>query len=88
MNDDMDSVLICAIRYCLGRRTYMPDLVTRWIRGHCDGKLEPNTLAVMIRDIDEQERRFNLGDECDIQTWYRFRGWLKEQEVKVRGVHN
>lgn len=76
-DNHLDCVLISAVRYCIGRRTYMPGLVTDWIMGHCKGALSENTLKVMIRDIEEAA---SLGDECDVQTWMRFREWLKGQE--------
>ena len=75
-DNHFDGVLISAVRYCIGRRTYMPDVVTRWIMGHCKGQLEQNTLSVMIRDIEEAS---DLGDECDRQVWMRFLDWLKEE---------
>lgn len=77
-DNHFDCVLMSAVRYCIGRRTYMPETVTSWIMGFCKGKLEQKTIAVMIRDIDEAA---SLGDECDVQTWMRFREWLKGQEA-------
>lgn len=29
--DEFGAALVCAVRYCLGRMTYMPGLVTDWI---------------------------------------------------------
>ena len=88
--EDFGSVLICAVRYCLGRRTYMPDLVTRWIMGHCKGALNRNTISVMLRDIDEQRKmgerigKNTLGDECDVRVWERFEAWLHEEHKNAQ----
>ena len=73
------TILICAVRYSIGRATYMPGLVTDWIMAHMNGKLLGNTLDVMKRDIDEvpEDRR---GMDCDRKTWARFREWLERQE--------
>ncbi len=81
-SEDFDAVLLCAVRYCLGRRTYMPDLVTKWIMGTCNHKLSPNTIKIMLRDINDQRKMGDkaLGDPCDIQTWNTFEKWLKEQQ--------
>ena len=76
-DNHFESVLISAVRYCIGRRTYMPETVTRWIMGHCKGQLSEQTVAVMIRDIDEAAARYGLGDGCDVKTWMEFREWLK-----------
>ena len=52
-NDDFAGAVInCAIRYCLGRQTYMPSLVideVTPILKDCSTK----TLRVMRRDVDE-----------------------------------
>lgn len=77
--DFFGCVLISAVRYCIGRRTYMPGLVTDWIMGHCAGLLARKTLAVMAQDIDEAESRSGLGMDCDVRTWQRFRAWVREE---------
>ena len=77
-DNHFEGVLISAIRYCIGRRMYMPETVTRWIMAHCAGKLERITINVMKRDIDEAHC---LGDRCDVETWQKFRAWLDKQEV-------
>ena len=78
--DDFRAVVICALRYCLGRRTYMPGLVTRWVRGNCKGLLTGDDIGVMLEDIDWQRRHGSLGDSCDVQVWEQFEEWLKEQK--------
>lgn len=78
--DFFDAVLTCAVRYCLGRATYMPGLVADWIMEHCKGLLTAKTLAVMKRDIDEAASRGGLCMYWDVRTWLRFRAWLEEVE--------
>ena len=81
-NDDFYAVLICAVRYCLGRRTYMPGLVTTWIMGNVP-KLPAGQALIMLRDINDQRRfgerigKQTLGDACDVKVWERFEGWLQ-----------
>ena len=79
--DFFGAVLNCAVRYCIGRRTYMPGLVTDWIRKHCHGILTGKTLDVMRRDIDEAAAWDGLGDSCDVVTWMSFRAWLDSEEA-------
>lgn len=76
---DFGATLICAVRYCLGRETYMPDLVTSWIKGHCGGELPKGTLEVMLRDVVEQGRGGPkaYGMDCDYRTWMAFKAWLE-----------
>jgi len=75
-DDDFGAVLNCAVRYCIGRRTYMPKLVTDWIREHCSGILNRKTVNVMKYDIDHPLAG-DLGDSCDRKVWMDFRAWLE-----------
>ena len=94
LDEDLRTILICAIRYSLGRRTYMPGIVTDWIKGHCAGKLPKGTIEIMMRDIQEQREmgeRANydsLGDQCDVRTWEKFEAWLYEQLKTQEGNAN
>ena len=54
IDEDFGVVLNCAIRYCLGRQTYMPSLVIDFIRPllpHLDNK----TLSIIENDIKNPE---------------------------------
>lgn len=77
--DEFGAVLNCAVRYCIGRATYMPGLVTDWIMDNCHGKLNKKTLFVMGRDIDEAK---SLGMDCDVKTWMKFREWIRQEMGK------
>lgn len=78
--DEFGAVLICAVRYCLGRMTYMPGLVTDWIMSHCGGMLTSKTLYVMRKDIEEAKAEDRLGMDMDKQTWEKFLRWVKEEQ--------
>ncbi|MBP5461917.1 MAG: hypothetical protein J6Y20_07320 [Lachnospiraceae bacterium] len=78
-DDNFGCVLICAIRYSLGRRTYMPGLVTDWIMNHCAGKLTEKTLGMIVQAIEEHGKHCSYGDECDVHTWKRFRVWARNE---------
>ena len=74
--EDFGTLCICAIRYCQGRRTYMPSLVRDIIRPHLK-ELSDKDLAVMIDDCSYQKRFDLYGDE-DIDK----PGWIEwEQEL-------
>ena len=71
-NDDFGAVCNCAVRYCLGRRSYMPSLVCRYIISLLPN-LTDNTLDCFERDIAERKRTgFDFGDSCDYETWDAF----------------
>ena len=78
--DDFYTVLVCAVRYSVGRRTYMPDLVTRWIMANAP-EIPKNYAQIMMQDIDLQRRNASLGDECDVATWLKFYNWLERRVI-------
>ena len=90
IDENMNAILICAVRYCIGRQTYMPGLVQEWIMRH-EELLTKGTMEIMIRDIDEADRIHHfehfdidgLGDpKIDRPGWERFREWLKERVME------
>lgn len=68
---DFGTVCICALRYAMGRETYMPSLVRDFVRPLLN-RLPDKTLAVMINDCEEQER-MNLWGSVTIDK----PGWIK-----------
>ena len=74
VNLDMDFVLIleCALRYALGRRTYITEFVANYIKKFIP-YLETRDLAIIIKDIDRQRNDTlsdkPLGDEEDEEAW-------------------
>lgn len=81
--DDFGTLCICAIRYCQGRETYMPDMVRGIVRPLL-GKLRDRDLRIMLEDCDFQERMKMFGNErIDKPGWIRWREEL-EQEMGRR----
>ena len=91
MNDQyFGTICLCALRYALGRQTYMPGIVQDFIRAHISD-IDQNAIKVMIRDIDEADRVRTytsqsgdaividgLGDsKIDRPGWERLREFLK-----------
>ena len=77
--EDFATLAICAIRYCHGRQTYMPDLVRSIIRPHLK-ELSDKDLGVMIDDCDFQARMHLYGDvRIDKPEWLK---WAEELRVE------
>ena len=73
---DFGTLAICAIRYCHGRQTYMPELVRDIIAPHLPD-VSDKDLTVMIEDCDFQERMHLYGDErIDKPGWIRWKELL------------
>lgn len=68
-DDDFQSLCICAVRYCIGRQSYMPGLIQAYLTPMLD-LLQQNTLCVMSHDITTAGY---WGDEkIDKPGWMKF----------------
>ena len=86
--DDFGTLAICAIRYCQGRQTYMPDLVREIVAPHLPD-VSDRDLGVMIDDCDFQEHMQMYGDErIDKQGWIRWRELLIAEKRRRKGRVN
>ena len=71
-NDDFGAVCNCAVRYCLGRQSYMLSLVCGYITPLLP-ELTDKTLNCFKRDIAERKRAgFYFIDSYDCETWNAF----------------
>ena len=91
-NENFSTICLCALRYALGRQTYMPGLVQDYIKAHIK-EIDSNAISVMIRDIDDKDKTITytapsgrmviidgLGDaNIDRPGWERFREFLKAE---------
>lgn len=89
-DEDLGAIAICAVRYALGRESYMPGLVQDFVKRHPE-IVDENVRNVMIRDINEADRIHEytlpngevlkvdgLGStSIDRPGWLRFRSWLE-----------
>lgn len=83
---DFGAVCISAVRYCLGRQSYMPGLVQGFLRPLLP-HFSDNDLTVMKRDIEEAEERGGYGDErIDKPGWIRFLSDISSEITKRKGT--
>lgn len=78
-----EHILICAVRYALGRMTYIVDIVASYVANK-RSELSENCIAIIIRDIEEEiEMCHRLGKYCgmevDERTWVNLLQVLKER---------
>ena len=79
---DFATLAICAIRYCHGRQTYMPDLVRSIVRPHLS-EIADRDIKVMLDDCDYQETFKLYGDErIDKPGWLKWRQELAEERER------
>ena len=76
---DFGLMLNCAVRYSLGRRTYMPHIITAFISPLLP-HIDDNALYVMIDDI---EKSYSYGDEdIDKPAWMNFLRQCKAEKQR------
>lgn len=75
--EDFGTLCICALRYCHGRKTYMPSLVQGIVRQNFE-HLSAKDLDVIKNDKDFQASMNLWGDACDKADWERFYNALNE----------
>ena len=83
-SDEM--ILICAVRYTLGRMSYMVSVVCDYVKGK-RSELSHNCINIIIHNIEEElERYHNLGEtlgmECDEKNWLELLNVLKVEVNK------
>lgn len=74
--DDFGLILNCAVRYAIGRMTYVPSSVINYITPLLP-KLDDKTIECFIRDLEQQQVDVekgigSWGMECDRRDWLRF----------------
>lgn len=73
---DYENILISAVRYALGRMTYIVDLTVNYIIKEIEvGKISKYCMALMLEDIKRTEY---LGMDCDAADWHRLENKIKE----------
>lgn len=77
LDNHLESMLICAERYAMGRRTYIVSEVVGYIIPLIP-YLTDNTISVMCRDFQEVQwmversgQESLWGDDCDKMDWSR-----------------
>lgn len=76
-----EQILICAVRYALGRMSYIVGVVCDYVAVK-QPELSKECINIIIRDIEEELKRYHdagqtLGMECDERTWVRLLERLK-----------
>ena len=84
LDRDFGTICICAVRYALGRETYMPSLVQQFVIRNLN-LIDGYSLAVMVRDVKEAPSYGN--ETIDKPGWMNFLAVL-QKELKDRGYGN
>lgn len=64
---------VCAVRYALGRMTYVSRSVPEAIESNFN-MMTSNGLKIIVRDIDERKKFEGcIGMKCDDENWMRLK---------------
>lgn len=80
---DQDLMALCAVRYCIGRMTYIVSDCKEWLYDVWPD-LSDRVKALIIRDVEEAfkqddedrldgQKYKHLGHDCDRATWEKVR---------------
>ena len=79
ITNHFELMMISALRYAIGRYTYMPSVTIEYIR-YLIPQLSPKTLYIMKRDIEEEIERYKRMD----RELYMAKEWKKlAEEISV-----
>ena len=73
IDNNFETILLCAVRYAIGRKSYIPSLVIDYITPLLS-HLSYNTLGLIANDITEYGKYYGgLGDDkIDRPYWEQF----------------
>lgn len=84
INKDFETILLCAVRYAIGRKSYMPSMVIDYITPLLP-YLSYWILGLMAAEIIDHNYEGGLGDEkIDRPYWEQF---LRKIRLEIGGRH-
>ena len=72
---DISAMLVSAVRYALGRRTYIVEWTCNFIKNNIH-LLTDKDIQIIIQDI-ERQKEYGYGNECDKKIWLSLLEFLK-----------
>lgn len=77
--NDFGDIMIMALRYALGRRTYVTDEVPSFIKQNAEF-INERICIVMLGDItryiEDRKNGIEKDDDCDYNSWLSLQTWL------------
>ena len=80
---DLKDMIMCALRYALGRKTYITSETAEFIKRYPE-LIDERVKGVMLRDLEEYFQKmesFKFDDECDFNTWKNLYSWLERVDT-------
>ena len=78
-------MIISALRYALGRRTYITAETSEFIienKAIIDSRMKQVMLADLGQYLERRNKGFITDDKCDYEVWVNLYNWLSKLEVE------
>lgn len=84
INYELQDIIICALRYAMGRKTYVTEEVCSYIKEHPE-LINKRVKMVMLRDLKDIDMYYKMTD-IDYKIFKDFQKWLEELEESDSNV--
>ena len=78
INYELQDIVLCALRYAIGRKTYVTSEVCEFIMKH-PNLIDNRVKTVMLRDLEDLDKYYKK-DDIDYLPFDTLRKWLKVME--------
>ena len=80
INYELKDMIICALRYAIGRKSYITLAVCDYIVKHPD-LIDNRVKNVMLRDLKNLDMYY-INEDIDFKVFKDFEKWLEQLEVE------
>lgn len=84
--NELGTLIICALRYCFGRVSYMPSLIVDATKANWH-LLSTADINIIEKDLLEALSNRHLGMDCDTRMWNSFHQWINEKKEEQEKVN-
>lgn len=78
---DLKDMIISALRYAIGRKTYITEETCSYIRKHPE-LIDDRVKMVILKDLEDIYRYYDENDEVDLPEFLKLKKWLEDLEVQ------
>lgn len=79
INYELQDIVICALRYAIGRKTYVTSEVCEFIMKHSN-LIDDRVKTIMLRDLEDLNEYYEI-DDIDYLQFDTLRKWLNSIDV-------
>lgn len=83
ITNDLKDMIICALRYSIGRRTYVTSQTANFIKDN-PRLIDDKVRQIMLNDLNDyfnmRDNCYCIDDRCDHDTWLDLKAWLEKSD--------